>query len=114
MAAKKLLVLKGVTPPGFTYKQVVKKDGKLVVEEKCNICHAGHVIVFDAEECAKRMGQQHLDWVERAIAAGIVAPAAENERLTDGKVATYGDYLDAKSGPEKPDVVPAKADKVDK
>lgn len=115
MAAKKLLVLKGVTPPGFTYKQVVKKDGKLVVEEKCNICHSGNVIVFDAEESVKRTGDPRCaDWVERAIAAGIVAPAADNERPTESKVATYGDYLDAKSGLEKPAAVPAKADKVDR
>ena len=115
MAAKKLLVIKGVTPPGFTYKQVVNKGGKLVVEEKCNICHAGNVIVFDAEEAVKRTGDSRCaDWVERAIAAGIVAPAAENERLTVGKVATYGDYRNAKSGLEKPDAVPSKADKVDK
>lgn len=114
MSAKKLLVLRGVTPPGFIYKKLERNStGGLHVVEKLNICKVGQVIEIDEDEFVKR-GLVEPGYIQRGIDAGIWAIAPAAEKVTEGKRATYGDYLDATSGQEKQNTVSPKADALDK
>jgi hypothetical protein len=114
MAITKLLILKAVTPPGFIYK-VIERDATGVprVKDVCNICKPGDVIEIDEAELTARLGIQP-GYCDRLIKAGIAAPAPAIEKVTDGKRATYGEYLNAYSGEEKQNTVPAKANAGDK
>jgi hypothetical protein len=114
MAITKLLILKAVTPPGFTYKKIDRDAaGVPRVKEVCNICKPGNVIEIDEPDLVARYGIEP-GYCDRLIKAGIAAPAPAIEKVTDGKRATHGEYLNASSGEEKQNTVPAKADAGDK
>lgn len=114
MSAKKLLILKGVTPPGFIYKKLERNStGGLQVVEKLNICKPGQVIELDEADMVAR-GLVEPGYIERGIKAGIWAIAPAAEKVTEGKRATYGEYIDAASGQEKQNTVSPKADANDK
>lgn len=110
MSAKKLIVLRAITPPGFEYK-ILERDGdKLTVKTKLNICKVGNVIEVDEDDLVSR-GLVKAGYIQRNIDAGIWVIAPASERVTDGKRATFGAFLDATSGKEKPNPVSTEADK---
>lgn len=114
MSAKKLLIIAAITPPGFIYKKLERNGaGGLQVVEKLNICKPGQVIELDEADMVAR-GLVEPGYIERGVKAGIWAIAPAAEKVTEGKRATYGEYIDAASGKEKQNPVSPEADPVSK
>jgi hypothetical protein len=98
---KKVKIMIRVTPPGFSYRKIV--DGK--VKEFHDILKVGDVIEVDP---AWNGGK----WYEGALAGGMAAPCDKSERVT--AFPQNGAFSNGPSRNEKPNPVPAKADRDDK
>jgi len=95
MEKRKVKVLIPWTPEGFSHRVMVERNGKPVIETRFDICKPGDVIEIPADVAERAMGR-------------IVGPASAHDKVT--KVAQHGALIDAKSGTEKQNTVPAKAD----
>lgn len=101
MATKKVLITKGVTPPGFfSTRSVTNENGVKEIVVTLDPLKPGDVVELENDPVPPFT----VGLADRYIAAGIAVAVSASERVT--AKANNGAYVNGESGPEKPNSVP--------